>query len=102
VCVCGVCVCVCVGCVCVCVCLCVRVRACVRVCARACVCACVLVRSITETCRSSFNPLNAESHPICHLLALLVAHRILHVSRLRVNISLLYLFVHMLVYNNEH
>ena len=30
-----------------------------------------------------FNPLNAELNPICHLLALL-AHRILHVSRIRV------------------
>jgi len=33
---------------------------------------------------SSFNPLNAELNPICHLLALL-AHHILHVSRVRVN-----------------
>ena len=30
------------------------------------------------------NPLNAELNPICHLLALLGAHRILHVSRIRV------------------
>jgi hypothetical protein len=30
------------------------------------------------------NPLNAELSPICHLLALLVAHPILHVSRIRV------------------
>jgi len=28
-----------------------------------------------------FNPLNAELNPICHLLALLGAHHILHVSR---------------------
>ena len=33
----------------------------------------------------TFNPLNAELNPICHLLALLGAHHILHVSRLRVN-----------------
>ena len=33
---------------------------------------------------SCFNPLNAELNPICHLLALLWAHRILHVSRIRV------------------
>ena len=33
-----------------------------------------------------FNPLNAELNPICHLLALLGAHHILHVSRIRVNI----------------
>ena len=32
------------------------------------------------------NPLNAESNPICHLLALLGAHHIFHVSGLRVNI----------------
>ena len=31
------------------------------------------------------NPLNAELNPICHLLALLGAHRVLHVSRIRVN-----------------
>jgi hypothetical protein len=30
------------------------------------------------------NPLNAELNPICHLLALLLAHHILHVSRIRV------------------
>ena len=30
------------------------------------------------------NPLNAELNPICHLLALLGAHHILHVSRKRV------------------
>ena len=32
-----------------------------------------------------FNPLNAELNPICHLLALLGAHHILHFSRIRVN-----------------
>jgi hypothetical protein len=31
------------------------------------------------------NPLNAKLNPICHLMALLGAHRILHVSRIRVN-----------------
>jgi hypothetical protein len=35
-----------------------------------------------------FNPLNAELNPICHLLALLGAHHILHVSRLRVKINI--------------
>ena len=30
------------------------------------------------------NPLNAELNPICHLLPLLWAHHILHVSRIRV------------------
>ena len=32
-----------------------------------------------------FNPLNAELNPICHLLALLEPHHILHVSKMRVN-----------------
>ena len=32
------------------------------------------------------NHLNAELNPICHLLALLGAHHILHVSRMRVNV----------------
>ena len=31
-----------------------------------------------------FNPFNAELNPICHLLALLESHHILHVSRIRV------------------
>ena len=33
---------------------------------------------------SYVNPLNAELNPICHLLALLGVHHILHVSRIRV------------------
>jgi hypothetical protein len=33
---------------------------------------------------SDINPLNAELNPICHLLALLGAHHIFHVSRYRV------------------
>jgi len=37
------------------------------------------------------NPLNAELNPISHLLALLGAHHILHVSRIRVNDSV-YIF----------
>jgi len=32
------------------------------------------------------NPLNAKLNPICHLLVLLGAHHILHVSRIRVNL----------------
>jgi hypothetical protein len=30
------------------------------------------------------NPLNAKLNPICHLLVLLGAHHILHISRIRV------------------
>jgi len=33
------------------------------------------------------NTLNAELNPICHLLALLGTHPILHVSRIRVNMK---------------
>ena len=33
----------------------------------------------------AFNTLNAELNPICHLLALLGAHHIFHLSRIRVN-----------------
>jgi len=34
--------------------------------------------------RHILNPFNAQLNPICHLLALLGAHHILHVSRIRV------------------
>jgi len=34
---------------------------------------------------SEFKGLKDKLHPICHLLALLGAHHILHVSRIRVN-----------------
>jgi hypothetical protein len=36
--------------------------------------------------KTNINPLNAELNPICHLLALLGAHPILHVNKLRVNL----------------
>jgi hypothetical protein len=35
--------------------------------------------------RTVFNLLNTELNPICQLLALLGAHHILHVNRIRVN-----------------
>ena len=35
----------------------------------------------------AFSPLNAELNPICYLLALLGAHHILHISRIRVNVD---------------
>jgi hypothetical protein len=37
--------------------------------------------------QTSLNPLNTELNPICHLLALLGAHPILHVSRIRVKMG---------------
>jgi hypothetical protein len=38
----------------------------------------------TECFELTFNPLNAELNPICHLLALLGAHPIFHISRIKV------------------
>jgi hypothetical protein len=35
--------------------------------------------------RLTLNPLNTELNPICHLLTLLGAHHIFHISGLRVN-----------------
>jgi hypothetical protein len=40
--------------------------------------------SCTHFKEQKFNPLNAELNPICHLLALLGAHHILHVSMMRI------------------
>ena len=37
-----------------------------------------------DNIKRDLNPLNAELNPICHLLALLGAHHIFHVSVLRV------------------
>jgi hypothetical protein len=34
--------------------------------------------------RLEINPLNAQLNPICHLLALLGTHHILHISRIKV------------------
>jgi hypothetical protein len=45
------------------------------------------VAEILTTENFEINPLNAELNPICHLLALLGAHHILHISRIRVKES---------------
>jgi hypothetical protein len=53
-------------------------------------CACIALYGITFTFTFThfiINPLNAELNTTCHLLALLGAHLILHVSRIRVNYS---------------
>jgi len=39
-------------------------------------------------CGGLTNPLNAELNPICHLLALLGAHHIFHVGKIKVKIAL--------------
>jgi len=41
----------------------------------------------------SFKPLNAELNPICPLLALFGAHHILHVSRIRVKVLEMQVFM---------
>jgi len=43
--------------------------------------------------RIKINPLNFELNPICHLLALLGAHHVLHVSRIRFKGSVLPVWV---------
>jgi len=45
---------------------------------------CVFLPTESFVKHHTFNPLNPELNPICHLLALLEAHHILHVSRIRV------------------
>jgi len=42
------------------------------------------IKRLLSVIIADINPLNAELNPICHLLALLGAHPILHVSRVRV------------------
>jgi hypothetical protein len=49
--------------------------------------------------RTKINHLNAELNPICHFLALLGAHQILHVSRIRVNMKFELLTGKKLSYN---
>ena len=50
----------------------------------------ILVCVILKTVILMFNPLNAELNPIRHLLALVGARHIVHVSRIRVNGRLFY------------
>ena len=53
----------------------------------------------------TFNPLNAELNPICHLLALLGVHHFLHVSRIKVKsltlkllMSYIYIYIYIYIY----
>ena len=52
--------------------------------------------------KKSINPLNVELNPICYLLALLVAHHFLHVSRIRVKSltlrQLIYIYIYIYIY----
>jgi hypothetical protein len=97
--------------VCVCVCVCVFVCLCVQLqtdltSLRSAVYRLVIVKNVTSlsfgvahlyfvlrwilkqfrifNCQEVLNPLNAELNPICHLLTLLGAHHILHVSMMRI------------------
>ena len=45
------------------------------------------------------NPLNAELNPVCHWLALLGAHHILHVSRIRVKVGGIPFFILLFYYS---
>jgi len=45
-----------------------------------------IVDKVCESEAVLVNPLNAELNPICHLLALFIAHHIFHVSKIRVNV----------------
>jgi len=47
----------------------------------------LLLVAVSVAVACSFNPLKAELNPICHLLTLLGAHLIFHVSRIRFNIN---------------
>jgi hypothetical protein len=48
------------------------------------------------------NPSNARLNPICHLLALLGAHHILHVNRIRVNVFLVRYVSGTYAHHQEH
>ena len=47
----------------------------------------VCINVIGHNGMDTINPLNDKLNPICHLLALLGAHHILHVSRIRVKLN---------------
>ena len=47
----------------------------------------VYLTNVRFFCFETFNPLNAELNPICHLLPLVGAHHILHVSSVRVKMG---------------
>jgi len=51
----------------------------------------VVLRNISYVeIENNINPSNAKLNPICHLLALLGGHHILHVSRVRVKMFIIY------------
>jgi hypothetical protein len=54
------------------------------------ICTIFVIFTTDNTTTAGINPLNAQLNPTCHLLALLGAHHILHVSWLMVNYKELY------------
>ena len=54
---------------------------------------------LPQVTHGNFNPLNAKLNPICHLLALLGAHHILHVSSIRVKTFTLTFITRIAVFN---
>ena len=60
-----------------------------------------LAGTLEHLADKGFNPLNAELNPICHLLALLGAHHILHISRIRVNDVLIHTETKRLISGNK-
>ena len=59
-------------------------------------------RFIISMNTKEFNPLNAELNPICHLLALLGAHHVFHVSVLRVKHTCRLIFFNSNILEMEH
>jgi len=68
----------------------------------------ILGDSNTKVNKDGIHRLRAELNPICHLLTLLGAHHILHVSRIRVKYNVLMIFLllckfwYVLAYNRDH
>ena len=55
----------------------------------------IILFQLNTTSFTKVNPLNTELNPICHLLALLGAHHILHVSRIRVKYSYIFIVLYI-------
>jgi len=51
---------------------------------------------------NDINPLNAELYPVSHLLALLGVHIILHVSRIRVKLLFMLVYIYIVEISNLH
>ena len=64
-------------------------------------CSVMVTTAAYEVSLQCLNPLNAELNPMCYLLALLLAHHFLHVSRIRVKsltLRLLMSYIYIYIY----